>query len=75
MVVCSVLDIFVTDLLRCLRYRKTPIFLYVQVGILQEKFEKQILSLQPIGRAFAQWFKIIAADSVDFGHQRTVRLH
>ena len=34
----------------------------------QEKFEKQILSLQPIGRAFAQWFNITAADSVDFLH-------
>ena len=55
--------------------RKVAIFFSEQVGILARKFEKKILSLQPTGRAFAQWFNITAADSVDFGHQRTVRLH
>ena len=75
MVVCSVFNISVTDLLRYLRYKKHRYSLASKLVFWQEKFEKQILSLQEIGGAFAQWFNITAADSVDFVHRRTVRLH
>ena len=51
----------------------TDIFEHPSYHNRQEKDEK-FLSLQSIGMAMAQWFKIIMVDSVDFGHERTVRL-
>jgi len=64
MVDCSVLNISVTDLLRYLRYKKTPIFCSEHVGILARNILEINSQSTEIGKA--QWFNITAADSVDF---------
>ena len=56
MVDCSVFNISVSDLMRYLRYKKTPIFCSDQVGILARKIRETNSQSTEIGRAFAQWF-------------------